>query len=321
MTPPGALRITHSVFDARDLATLLSTAYLGGAPAACELFSRSWTDVYRLFAPHTVYAARVWRSGFHGRAHIDFECAHLAALSAQGLPVPVPMPLGDGGFTLLLEAPEGPRVVGLFEWADGDKVGASVTAGDATRMGDLLARIHLAGRDTRADPVSFARPLEDHFDDLAHVLRYRGIDADPILRGMADVSCAMAEAETSDLPRGLIHGDFQPGNVLRRADGSSFAIDFDDVTPGLLLRDLANFRWALERLGRLPLFDDFLAGYRRHRAVGGGELALVPLFEAERDCWVIGAWASNINALGDPQGAFDAFLKKAPSRFASLGLR
>lgn len=316
------LPIVHSVFDAHHLARAIGDAFFAGAATACELFSKSWTDVYRVFTPAGIYSARIWRAGFHDDARIDYECRFLAWAVAQGFAVPDPQRQRDGGFLLHLPAPEGRRTLALFPWAEGSKIGTDMTGDDAAEMGAWLARLHLAGQScpiVPPDAAVFHRPLEKEIAALADALRHRAIDAAAILDGVRRVMQQVADTAGLDLPRGVLHGDFHASNMLRRPDGSLYALDFDDVAPGLLVRDLAATRWSLERMGRGKiLFDAFLAGYRRLRSVDEAEFALMPLFLAERDAWVVKAWGANVNMLGDAQGMFDQSLRTALERFAAL---
>lgn len=85
------------------------------------------------------------------------------------------------------------------------------------------------------------------------------------------------------LPDGdrLCHGDFHPGNMLRRSDGSDVAIDWTTGTHGDPAADVARTRLLLllaapadgqiglarpvERIGRRAMWWQYVRAYRRHR--------------------------------------------------------
>ena len=139
----------------------------------------------------------------------------------------------------------------------------------ATRVGDVLGRIHAATADR--DDVAARFPT----DALFHAIRL-----EPYLlataRAHPDLAtplAALAEA-TATTRRVLVHGDFSPKNLLVGADGPVVldaecawfgdpAFDLAFVLNHLLLKGVWKPHW---RAGYLHLYERLVEGYRAHVA-------------------------------------------------------
>src|SRR5688572_23746893 len=85
------------------------------------------------------FFARVYEE--QGTAGADAELRMLVALSAADVPVAVPLARVDGG----LLGRHGDKPFAVFPWVDGEiYCRASVTPDVCRRLGDALARVHLA---------------------------------------------------------------------------------------------------------------------------------------------------------------------------------
>lgn len=152
---------------------------------------------------------------------------------AQGLNVPAPVHRRDGGVKGTLCG----RPAAIVTFLEGvSEKRANLARAEAA--GELLARLHLATdgfameRPNDLGPADWALMVERLGDRLNEISL--GLYAD--LRAEADV--LMAEWP-DHLPRGVIHADFFPDNVMFEGDDATGIIDFYFACTDFLAYDLA----------------------------------------------------------------------------------
>jgi homoserine kinase type II len=167
------------------------------------------------------------------RPGAEAEATMVERLEAAGVPTPGPIRRLDGG--LVSEVCAKPAV--LLPWRDGTiRRQSQVTADDTRRLGEALARVHVAGAHEPRDAGRF------RYEDLCARLERAAKSADPRFEphipALRD-ALARSHAARPDLPRGLIHGDLFRDNVLWKADGDLAALlDFDSASDGTFAYDL-----------------------------------------------------------------------------------
>lgn len=196
-------------------------------------------------------------------------------LTARGLPTARSLRDADGRNLAQLND----RPAALLQWLEGTwKRDPSLA--DHAAAGVMLARLHLAAKDFRAerpDPVGPAarRTL---FDACA----FRATRAD---HAMLDRCAPWVEADPGrDLPLGAIHADYFPDNVLFKGDAISGVIDFYYACTDALAYDLAIAlsAWGFDAEGAaLPAaLEAFQAGYESLRPLNAAERHALPALGA-----------------------------------------
>lgn len=162
------------------------------------------------------------------------ETAMLERLAQAGVPTPRPLRRLDGGLVSQLRD----KPAALFPWCEGSiRCQAGVTPEDARRVGEALARVHVAGA---AEPTVAGR-----FGMAALTRRLEAIrdSAHPVFAPlvpwlMQSLERAHDERDAT-LPAGLIHGDLFRDNVLWDRDGAIAALlDFESACAGTYAYDL-----------------------------------------------------------------------------------
>jgi len=151
------------------------------------------------------------------------------------------------------------------------------------RAGELLARLHLAAADfplERIDPVGPAARLALFERNLT---RAEGADR-ALLDRMAPWVVAGSSDPAAGLPRGPIHADYFPDNLLFDGDAPSGLIDFYFANTGAWAYDLAVAlsAWGFDADG-LPqpaALEAFRAGYESVRPLIPAEDATLPALGA-----------------------------------------
>ncbi|MGD0673773.1 MAG: homoserine kinase [Polyangiaceae bacterium] len=162
------------------------------------------------------------------------EAAMLERLAAAGVPTPAPLRRLDGALVSHVRG----KAAALFPWRHGFmRCQASVSLADVERVGQALARVHIAGAGEACEPGRFRasdllRRLEaiqasnrPEFSAIAHELR-RPLEQAEAVR-------------THRLPAGLTHGDLFRDNVLWAPDGRLVALlDFESACGAAYAYDL-----------------------------------------------------------------------------------
>ena len=198
----------------------------------------------------------------------DAETRLIAALAARGVKTPPPVARKDGGLVSEVRG----KPAALFPWQlGGMRCQESVSPEDAERVGEALARIHVAGEGLPRGEGRF-RPadLEVRLERIAAATDPSLAANDAPLRA----SLARWNAARRALPRGLVHGDLFRDNVLWTEDGEiSALLDFESASDGVLAYDLmvTILAWCVTDDLELELAQAIARGYSRVRPLSADE--------------------------------------------------
>ncbi len=201
------------------------------------------------------------------------EAAMLGRLAAAGVPTPAPLArtcasASGGGFVLVVRG----KPAALFPWRDGHiRCQASVTAEDASRVGEALARVHEAGGSEVAEASRFGLPdLRVRLDRIARSGDALFAPLAPRLRTLLEDTQASRDPA---LPSGLIHGDLFRDNVLWEGPRLSALLDFESACQGTYAYDLmvTVLSWCFGDDLDPRLASAMRAGYERVRPLTAAE--------------------------------------------------
>jgi homoserine kinase type II len=218
----------------------------------------------------TLYEKRV------AKGDLPFFLALMAHLAVHGITCPQPVE-NRRGEALAMLAGRPAAIITFLEGIWPRKPNAVHCAG----VGQVLAKIHLAGRDfgmSRANALSVSgwRPL---FDAAAS-------RADELQHGLRDFLSAELDALESGiwpahLPKGVIHADLFPDNVFFLGEKLSGVIDFTFACNDTLAYDIAITlnAWCFEtdHSFNVTKARAFLNAYGRERKLSDAEQDALPL--------------------------------------------
>lgn len=196
-------------------------------------------------------------------------------LADRGMPVPRPIRDRRGEALQQVAGKAGC----LIEYLPGVSV-TQPTPAQARAAGEALARLHVEGAGYTAE-----RPNGLGLQWWRDTAQDLGPRLDEIAAGLADVvqqGLAAMARWPADLPRGTIHADLFPDNVLVLESRVTGLIDFYFACTDLYAYDLAvlHAAWAFEPDGAAPLpahEDALFAGYESVRPLGDAERAAFPV--------------------------------------------
>jgi homoserine kinase type II len=218
----------------------------------------------------TLYEKRVAKND------LPFFLALMAHLAVHGITCPQPVK-NRRGEALAMLAGRPAAIITFLEGIWPRKPNAAQCAG----VGQVLAKMHLAGRDfpmSRANALSVPgwRPLFDaaalHADELQHGLRgFIAAELDHLESGIWP----------EHLPKGVIHADLFPDNVFFLGEKLSGVIDFTFACNDILAYDVAIClnAWCFEadHSFNVTKARAFLNAYGRERKLSGAEQDALPL--------------------------------------------
>lgn len=281
----------------------LAAQHWGGS--LIRLIKNRENAVFEMVTPVGRAALRLHRTGYQSAAAIRSELWWVAALAAQGIPVPAPMNTLSG--EAMVNLPHG-RICSAIAWVNGQALGESGVPFTLPRnqqiarhhaLGALMAQVH-AATSALTLPDWFTRARWDR-DGLTGENPFWGrFWEHPLLQpAEAHALCHARDALRGfldGLPNpdiGPIHADVLRENVLVD-DGRLSLIDFDDSGIGYRLYDLGTaLSQNLEEPYYPDLRDALIAGY------GSATVEQVEGFILARMLVSIG-WAAPRIPLDDP---------------------
>ena len=219
-----------------------------------------------------------------GKAEVDvgWEARLVASLAEHGVVTPPPVVARDGRPYAPLASERG-KWVSVFPWRGGVHLApGDVTAETAGKLGEALARLHVAGL---ALPTSWRRgSIYDHEHLIARYDRI-GSSLDPALRhAIAILGDELAISSDASVVRrratqGLIHGDLFRDNVLWEGGAITAILDFEQASGGSLAYDLAVCinDWCWTAQPEIGLAAALLAGYQQVRPLSAGDREALPI--------------------------------------------
>jgi homoserine kinase type II len=206
---------------------------------------------------------------------LPFFLSLMGHLAGHGINCPQPVKMRDGA-TLGALAGRPAAIIDFLEGVWPRKP----TAAHCAAVGQVLARMHLAGRDfpmTRANALSVSgwRPLFDQAASRADTLQHG------LRRLLSDELDHLEKAWPKDLPDGVIHADAFPDNVLFLGERLSGLIDFYFACHDILAYDVAIClnAWCFEpdHAFNVTKARAFFNAYGRERKLSEAEAAALPL--------------------------------------------
>lgn len=210
-------------------------------------------------------------------ADLPFFLGLLDHLAAKGCPVPATIHDRRGAAYRMI----GEKAVALIEFLPGISV-SEPTPDQARAVGGALAQMHLAAADYPAERANGMGPAE--WRRLADACGTEGLAA--IDQGLATLVTRelprLEAAWPAGLPRGVIHADLFPDNVLMLGGKVSGLIDFYFACTDMLAYDVAvtHAAWCFDAEGRAfspALSAALLEGYEAVRPLSPAERSALPL--------------------------------------------
>jgi len=263
----------YTDLDRNALGELIDDYGLGALVDVRGIATGSVNSNYRLETTRGTHVLRV--DEVKGELDVKRELDLLLFLRKQGFSCPQPLADRKGRHYRDL----GGKCASVFRWIDGDVV--SVERLDAERLeqiGRMLAELHLVGK-------QYKKGIENRFSYDRVVEIYALVrDRMPAyfkrtVRTLDDEIDYLRHYLETKLPRGIVHGDLFPDNLLFAGSKLVAVLDFEAAARGRYVFDLATAVNALAFVGEqydLKRFEALLAGYESIRPLSLAEWDAFP---------------------------------------------
>lgn len=279
MMPLSAIRAFDRTItpDGHSAVANLLAAPWSPDPGSVRFFRTSANIILTLRRQGTRAFLRASAAGERDRQTIAGELRLLDGLAAQGIPVVHAIPAGAGERLATIETPLGRFHTVVFAALPGTIRDAdALTVPDYARWGRAVGRIHAGLAALPPDTITRPPSWETAF---------AAIEAHPAVPEATRRGARRLRDRLERLPRGAdwygpLHGDLELDN-LTWDGGTVWALDFDAASCGWHLLHLA--KALTDPFDAGLAVDDgpiaaFLDGYREHRPLPDGAIALLPAF-------------------------------------------
>ena len=252
-----------------DAASLCEQFGIEGAVRVRPIAAGTTNSNYRVETADARYFLRVNEG--KSEQEVQFEVSVLTHLVAAGVPTLLPLATASGVRYATLEG----KFVSVFPWRDGTHSDSkSISHAQCLAIGTALAQLHIAGEGMNATHVGRFTTAGVRKEYEAFRASSDPCLADALSALKAEFSWLESHEEQRRLhPRGLIHADLFPDNVLMQ-DGAVVALlDFEQACDGAYCYDLAVClnAWCFAEELSLDRVSALLTGYQRVRQLSGSE--------------------------------------------------
>lgn len=280
--------VTHSILDANALMAEVWQDYALAAPVTSTLFRYGLNDHYLITTCGGDYILRAYHHGWRSNDDISYELMTLVHLRERDAPVCAPITRRDGSYYRYISAPEGPRAIVLFPYAEGHIPNAD-NEEEYRAYGRALATIHRHTDGYTCTAKRFTLDLAHLIDtplvSLLPFLRHRPDDVAFVQAVAHAVRSGLAE-RTDTLEWGFCHGDFHGGNAHVDSSGVVRVFDFDCCGPGWRAYDLAVCLWGGGHSE--TAWAAFCRGYEEVCTIPESTREVIPWFAVAREFWLLG---------------------------------
>jgi len=261
--------------DENDLASFLQTYDIGDATSFSGITEGVENSNYRLTTTEGAYILTLYEKRVK-KEDLPFFIGLMAHMARGGITCPEPVADRNGHVLKELNG----RAAAIVTFLSGTW-NAHPSPARCRAAGNALARMHLAGRDfsmqrANALDASAWRPLLQSVDrGEVNTLRPELFD-----EASARLDTILADWP-DDLPRGVLHADLFPDNVLFVGDSVTGVIDFYFACNDMLAYDLAIMlnAWCFEPDGSFNITKSrqLIDGYQAVRPLSEVEIAAIPV--------------------------------------------
>lgn len=201
---------------------------------------------------------------------VEYLLSMTLYLSEKGVPTPPPIKFNDGKLMMVIDG----LAWTLLPFIDGQWLGHDHSS--LYSLGATQARLHLVAppKELR-NSFSMGNTL---FEKLFSIANENHGWTD-FLKMLKSESVVLSENIGEELPRGIIHGDLFPDNVIGTKDEVKSLLDFEEMCYDVLAFDLVmtfvGFGWE----NGLPVAErwySILAGYQSVRTLSDAEINALP---------------------------------------------
>ncbi|MBR5658937.1 MAG: phosphotransferase [Lachnospiraceae bacterium] len=253
--------------DERKLQEILKWNY-GIEASSLELLREGGSHTY-VVNGEKKYLLKVIGSAFADTAKQSVEV--MRYLEKCGFPVPATILTKDGEVIFRAEVEGEENLITLMEYIEGEEPDLEE---QAKNVGALVSALHELMKHCPVEPVTHGKAF--FLERYLEFLRKKNY---PQIAAYEELAGRLWE-KVKDQPCEICHGDLHRGNLLQRADGKIYLVDFDTVCRAPIMFDIMvmcdmtdYFRLKPEDVELTKeVYRKFLSGYTRYQALSREEV-------------------------------------------------
>ena len=263
----------YTVLDRAALGEIVEDYGLVRLLSSTGIPNGSVNTTYLLETPRGRHLLRI--DEVKGELEVKRELDLLLFLRKHGFPCPQPIADRKGRHYREL----GGKCVSVYRYYDGRVIRPErLTSAQLESIGRVLADLHTIGK-------SYKKGIDNRFsfdriaDVYGEVRRHLPSYFKRTIRTLDDEAEYLQNYLESKLPKGIIHGDLFPDNLIMKGDKVVAVLDFEAACRGKFIFDLATAVNALCFDGEqyhLKRFEALIAGYEALRALSLAEWDAFP---------------------------------------------
>lgn len=286
------IAIIKSLIHPQTINTFIRKNYVLEEPVNCTILNTGVNDIYLIETKNKKFIVRLSgtiKSSMMSSNEFLFELEWLDFLNYHHLPVSYPIRRIDGTLFGIMQAPEGPRFITLFSFAEGTE---DLNEKQAFILGKNLAHIHAI-----SDYYETDLPRQNlGIDELIKypVQKIKSHLGEGYKEQFATLDNFAVRIEQKILSLdlysgsyGIIAGDVHGYNQHFTSDNKLTLFDFEFCAYGYRLYDIATFKWS-RGSDNLPLWNAFLQGYQSVWPLSDAEIEVTDVFVEARNLWWVG---------------------------------
>lgn len=286
---------TYSTLSCNALITNLLPHYGITNATNCLFWKRGLSDIYLVETLDKSYVLRISHAHWRSKSEIDFELELLDFLYKRFIPVAHPIPTQDGQLSLEIDASEGKRYASLFTFASGKVPLGDLNKKQATKLGTIVANLHLVSQDFRCQ--AYRHPLSVEYllsDSLQKLTPFLHSDVMSYVSYASNQIQEQVNGLSKESPFwGICWGDPHSGNAHFTDQDEITLFDFDQCGYGWRAFDVAKFLQVALQAGICPsVREAFLAGYQSVQPLSAVELSSLQALAQTAHIW---SWAISVN--------------------------
>lgn len=294
------LEIETSLISCDFLKEFISEMYDVEYIINCELLQSSFSDTYKLNTSKQSYIFKIYKHDFKHLPDLEFEIDFVNYLSSEYCEVANYIQTVEGLSIVIINAPEGVRYGVLLDFADGNELSYQ-DGKDAFLYGVSVAKIHKISKNFtfkhHIKEINIVSMLQDSSIAVNTFLK-NNINDKNYFNYMIDFLNEKAgSVDLDSLEKNFCHGDLHGGNAHRNLKTLTF-FDFDFCGYGPIGYDLSVFRWGCMIGHRIPMWQEFIKGYKTINYLEEKELKNSLLFVAIRDLFVMTSYLNRTRWTG-----------------------
>lgn len=274
--------VLSSILSDKKLGEFIEAKYGLEGRFECHLFRTGVNHTYFLNNSKNKYIVRVYSHNWRTKIEIEEELKLLQVLKENNLPVSYPILDKQNKMIHEINAPEGPRYIVLFSFAEGGKI-RFLNNETCYEIGSIMAKFHNLTANKAINRITYNSDilLKHSYQKLQHFFSEDLLEMKYLKELGIEISKKFENVNLTEFQQGIVHLDIWYDNFSVNDKNEITIFDFDNCGNGILIYDLGYFCMQLffiesDKKIYESKIETFFKGYNKFRNLSQNEISLIP---------------------------------------------